>query len=346
MSGRNESLLVTAFDQRWKDYRIQFKTCRREFSEEAVHDLRIAARRFLAVLDIIRALDPQPRVQKTRRFFKDDLDELDELRDVQVMLVELEETLARIPELILFQPYLQKREKRLLRAARQQAKDWPSSGLKKRVGKTRAALEKLTADEGFTSALLQAVDNAFARVKQDYDQMDAQKPASIHQMRIAFKKFRYMVEIVQPALPIPSKNYFKGMHDYQSRMGDIRDISILLIALEEFAEDGMPTLDSKPIRRYFEKHLATLVTTFLEDKGELHTFWRAAPDQPFPWEKRHDPVHHPSRHRNSSGPQRGRRRQSASTDRKRAPEDVQDRAGPEGTGNADRPDSDQPVPAS
>ena len=67
---RDGALLITALDGRWENYRVQVKTCRREFSEEAVHDLRVATRRLLAVLDIARALDPNPRLQKTRRFLK------------------------------------------------------------------------------------------------------------------------------------------------------------------------------------------------------------------------------------------------------------------------------------
>ena len=44
-----ESHLLSAYDLRWKNYRSQYKTCRIEFSEEAVHDLRVTARRLLAV---------------------------------------------------------------------------------------------------------------------------------------------------------------------------------------------------------------------------------------------------------------------------------------------------------
>ncbi len=54
------TLLLEAIDQRWEKYREQIKTCRREFSEEAVHDLRVAARRLLALVDLIRAISPHP----------------------------------------------------------------------------------------------------------------------------------------------------------------------------------------------------------------------------------------------------------------------------------------------
>ncbi len=168
MPGEAEHNLVAALDQRWNDYRAQFKACRREFTEEAVHDLRVAARRFLAMLDIIRALDPQPRIQKIRRFLKNQLDDLDDLRDAQVMLVEISETLERLPQLNLFQVHLQKREKRLLRAARKQIRNSRPSEPRKRIERIRAALEKQTPQEGFSTRPLQAVDNAYLRAMQAY----------------------------------------------------------------------------------------------------------------------------------------------------------------------------------
>ncbi len=106
MATETENALTIALVQRWNDYCAQSKTCRQEFSEEAVHDLRVAARRFMAVLDIVRAINPHPRVQKTRRYLKDQLDDLDDLRDVQVMLVEISESIEHLPALQLFQEHL------------------------------------------------------------------------------------------------------------------------------------------------------------------------------------------------------------------------------------------------
>ena len=138
---QESALLITALDERWESYRMQVKTCRREFSEEAVHDLRVATRRLLAVLDIARALDPNPRLQKTRRSLKDQLDDLDDLRDVQVMRVEVSETIENFPELKPFEIHLQEREKHLLRLARKQINALKLSELKKRIAKISVSLK-------------------------------------------------------------------------------------------------------------------------------------------------------------------------------------------------------------
>src|SRR5688500_11304938 len=117
MEPLTESPLLSSLDERWKKYRGQYKTCRMEFSEEAVHDLRVTARRMLAILDIARGLTPHARVQKARRDLKDMIEELDELRDVQVLLVEISENIEFLPGLKPFQKSLKKREAKLLRAA-------------------------------------------------------------------------------------------------------------------------------------------------------------------------------------------------------------------------------------
>ena len=57
-------LLLEALEKRWKNYRVELKRCRAEFSNEAVHDLRVAVRRLLAVIELLNAISPRPRLQK------------------------------------------------------------------------------------------------------------------------------------------------------------------------------------------------------------------------------------------------------------------------------------------
>jgi len=342
---QNNALILAALDERWENYRRQVKTCRQEFSEEAVHDLRVSTRRFLAILDIARAIDPHPRIQKMRRFLKDQLDDLDDLRDVQVMLVEGSETIENFLDLKSFEAHLEEQEKHLLRWARKQINALKLSELKKRIEKISEALKKRIVEESFSAQLFRTVDNAYLRTMQAYVQVDASQPSTIHRLRLAFKKFRYMSEVIQPLIPDYPESHFEHMHQYQSTMGDIQDIETFLNALTDFTESGASSFDPRPIRSFYEKRHTELTAAFVEDKGELIAFWRAAPDQSFPWENNHDPIHHPSRHRRGRGNVR-RRRQPASADRQRSEEDALHRPGAEGVGKPTRPDPDQSLPAS
>src|SRR5215213_431173 len=114
--------MLAALDDRWKKYRAELKRCRAEFSNEAVHDLRGAARRMLALIRLLNSISPRPRLQKLNRAFKDQLGEFDDLRDTQVILAEISETLQELPQLQGFQDYLQGTETRLLKTLRKKLK--------------------------------------------------------------------------------------------------------------------------------------------------------------------------------------------------------------------------------
>jgi len=339
------NVLSDSLAERWDKYRAQLKTCKDEFSEEAVHDLRVATRRLLAVMDLLRILDPHPRVKKVRRVLKDQLDSLDELRDTQVMLVDISESMTEFPDLQRSEEHLQGREKKLMRKARKEIKSLRLSELKNRIEKSRASWEVNVPGEELTARLLSAVDQVYARAKQAFGEIEAAQPPSIHRFRVAFRKFRYTVEIVNPVLKYYPEAYLQQMHDYQSRMGDIQDATIFLNTLAEYAEQTDSATLLAPVHDSFENHRTELLAKFMEGKEEFHLFWRASPDAKFTWEKNNESVHRSSRHRSAGGNTRIRRRQSSPADRKGQKKNAEDSAGIKGNGDKTPPDSDQSVPA-
>jgi CHAD domain-containing protein len=271
-------------DQRWEKYRTDLDTCRAEFTEVAVHDLRVATRRLLAVLELIRALDPHPRVKKLRRNLKNQLDGFDHLRDVQVMLVDISKNIEGLPELQPFQQQLQKREKRLLRAAKKHVRAIKQSAFNNRLLKVREKLAAIPTDE-LPPRLLKAVDEAYLTVRQRYGVMNPFRPASIHSLRVAFKKFRYMVECIQPTLQNFPEAQFKRMQNYQTLMGNIHDAEVFLDTLADFSARHNQ-FNPEPVRRLYEQTFAQALSVYLEKKGKVETFWRATPETDFPWEQK------------------------------------------------------------
>jgi len=278
------TLLLDSLNTRWDTYQAELKTCRREFSEEAVHDFRVAARRLLSSLDLLRALIQDPRIQKIRRILKDQLDNLDDLRDVQVLLADISEIIHEIPALHPFQEYLQHKEKKLLRAARKEIKSLKIADLSTRIRKLNKAIEAFTQTEPETG-LFSAVDEAYAVVNQRYALVDPTQPTTIHRLRIAFKKFRYMIEAIYPILENPPADYLKRMHNYQATMGDIQDMEVALQELADFGEIAPADYDPEPVRSQYKERHTLALSRYIEDKGEVVTFWRSAPNQPFFEEK-------------------------------------------------------------
>lgn len=276
-------LLLDALEKTWKDYRKELKRCRAEFSNEAVHDLRVATRRILAMVELLHSISPRPRLRKMSRAFKEQLDEFDDLRDTQVILAEISEILQELPQLQEFQKHLQYAEEKMLRNLRKRIKKFETSEITKRIRKTHEAIEAEGNDD-LESQVMQAVDDAYLLTQQRLSWVDVTRAATIHRVRIAFKSFRYMMEIIHPLLPnFPIEN-LKRMNDYQSLMGEIQDVEVFTQTLADFSEyTSFPDLES--VRRYYERRHAEAISAYIEDMNQLHIFWRSAPDQPFPWEK-------------------------------------------------------------
>src|SRR5512135_3622582 len=97
-----QELLSGSLEQRYLKYLDERQRCHDDFSEDAVHDLRVASRRLLALLTLLQFVDPQPYSKKLSRIFKKQLDDLDDLRDTQVMRAEISEAAATLPEIAPF----------------------------------------------------------------------------------------------------------------------------------------------------------------------------------------------------------------------------------------------------
>jgi len=276
-------LLVEALVNRWKNYRMELKRCRAGFSNEAVHDLRVATRRMLALIQLLNSISPRPRLQKLARAFKDQLDEFDDLRDTQVILAEISEILQELPQLQEFEKHLQFTEEKMLRTLRKKIKNLETSEVTRRIRKTHESIEG-EMENDLETQIMQAIDDAYLLTKQRYAWIDLVRPATIHRVRIAFKSLRYMVEIIHPMLnDFPTDN-LKRMNDYQSLMGEIQDAEVFAQTLADFSEHAsFPDLE--PVRRYYERRHAEAISAYVEKKNQLDTFWRPAPEGPFPWEK-------------------------------------------------------------
>lgn len=277
------NLLLAALEERWRKYRIELKRCRAEFSNDAVHDLRVATRRMLALIQLLNSISPRPRLKKLSRVFKDQLDEFDDLRDTQVILARLSGIMHELPQLNDFRENLQFSEIRLLRVLGRRVKRLEIPKIAKRIRKTYEAIKSKTNNNNGLQ-LLQAVDDSFLRVRKRFSVVDVAHPATIHRVRVAFKSFRYMVEIVHPLLPdFPIEN-LKRMNEYQTLMGEIQDAEVFTKTLEDYAEHASLS-DPEPVRRYEKKRQADVLSAYVNGMNQLATFWRSAPDQPFPWEK-------------------------------------------------------------
>jgi len=258
-----------------RQYRARLERCRGKFSEPAVHALRIATRRMLAVTELLAAVGVGKNPPRIRRIFKRRLDAFSPLRDTQVqhqLFAALQRQFSVVREL---NQWLRKRERKLVKALRRDVKSLRLGRLErwlKAVEKALGCMESATA-AGLLPQVTSAINKAFTRVATLHAAVRADRPATIHRLRIAFKHHRYLCELLQPLWPALAELNLKAMRRFQKLMGDIQDCEVMLagitaaVAAEQVSFPAVTELRQAVLTRRVRR-----TKTFLDKAGQLREF--------------------------------------------------------------------------
>lgn len=272
--------LADSLHTRSRRYRKQLRRCQRRFSEEAVHDSRVETRRLLAIVELLCAFLPEREVQKARRALKRHLDTFDQLRDTQVQLVYVGRMTRVFPAARPFHGWLQQREARFTRKTRKAVEHIKTKRLSLRIAcfeKEICRQRKRTSRARAFEIEMREINQAFARVVQLCRRVKAANTATIHRTRVAFKRFRYMVEALSPLLPVVTEEHRRAMRGYQSLMGDIQDVEVLLAALDKFIRDQeLKGESARQLREELARRRQWLIRVYLNAAGKLRAFWPPA----------------------------------------------------------------------
>lgn len=274
-------LLVKRLDECWGKYLAELKRTRREFANEHVHDLRVSIRSLMAVIELGSAVAHGKRLKKSQQMVKSQLDAFDELRDTQVQITLVDELPEYMAELVPYRAHLQKREKKLVARLKRKIEATSAGGLARQVARLRKVLLAKELPES-ASAILLVVDAAWSVVMQRQAAVRVDHLRSIHHLRLAFKKFRYMVENIYPLLPDPPEELRRQLHDYQAKMGHIQDAVVGAQMLTDFAAKSGMEFPAATTR--FDAVQHSRVQVFVEAMKMVNTFWRMAPGAKFPWQ--------------------------------------------------------------
>ena len=143
-------------------------------------------------------------------------------------------------------------------------------------------MENTLTGTGVAGQILAVVDEAYANVLWKQVNIDPANLASVHAMRIAFKKFRYMLEVASPLIPPMPPSRPRVLHNYQGMMGDIQDVVVMLAFIDRFAAEN-PQFDVSPVRAIVVQKLDERMVYFLGRINRLKQFWRKSPTTRFPW---------------------------------------------------------------
>jgi CHAD domain-containing protein len=274
------ALMLGSLHDRWQSFRAELKRCRKKYSEEAVHDLRVATRRLISTLDLVDRIHPEANLRKTRRALKRQLDLFGPLRDVQVQLLTIEKMLSSFPELQEFHNFLVKRERKLTQRLGIELKRVKTGKIRKRIALAARQLATLpdtpAVQQEQRAEAIRAVEMAFNRVIERKHVIAPTDGSAIHRMRVAFKKFRYMVESLAPVRGRASGKQLKAMNAFQGSMGDIQDAEVLLSNVQGYAS-GRGIEGEAALGRALEelsRRRTALIETFLRSADRVFTFWK------------------------------------------------------------------------
>lgn len=272
-------LLSESLHLQWRRYRKRLKRCQEHFSEKAVHDSRVETRRLLATVELLRAFIPEHSLKKSRRALKDHLDSFARLRDTQVQLVYVGHLVRAFPAAREFRAWLREREARFIRDTRRAIKKIKTRRLGRRLASFELQLKQSRAEttpERSFSKAQGAIRLAFARVAQLCRCVSAADTETIHRTRIAFKRFRYMVDALSPLLPAVTEQHRQAMRGYQSMMGDIQDVEVLISTLEKYMKREQNDRATRQLRAEFASRRRQLIRVYLNAAGKLRLFWPLA----------------------------------------------------------------------
>jgi CHAD domain-containing protein len=196
------------------------------------------------------------------------------LRDTQVQLLRVKEMLPGFSSLELFHTVLMLRERRVLKQIAERVMKVNQTQLRTNFTQCLVHMRRLFRNPHVRGAVETALEGALAaayvRVTSMRSQLGRRDPAAVHKMRVAFKKFRYVSEIVQPGV---KRNVRKVMNAYQTTMGDLHDVEVLRENVRTFAAQQPQPAILMPVQQELTRQLIQKMADFMKSANGFHAFY-------------------------------------------------------------------------
>jgi CHAD domain-containing protein len=176
---------------------------------------------------------------------------------------------ARYPQLEAFERSLAGKEDRTARKVRKLLKQGPG------LGHSMAQARRHARKQIHPETILKFIDKRFLKVLELEARLDPSDSQTIHEMRLAFKKFRYTCEVAQPIIrKRAGAKQLKRFRAFQTTMGDIQDMEILSEALSKWARKRAVEQELAPVFEELKSERQRRIETFMASAGQVHSFWK------------------------------------------------------------------------
>jgi CHAD domain-containing protein len=272
--------VIGALDERHRNFVLQLARVRRRPSEPGVHDLRVATRRLIAVLDLVSDVVAVPSLLRRRKALRKFLKGCNLLRDAHIRQMALARLRPGYAAIGMVLRQMKTQESVLLRDMGRNTRAFDAASVQAAVVEAEEALLKLGMNAALESSsrmiLMGSVAKAFARVVRRKELLNASDPATVHQLRVAFKKLRYSLEILSPLLPWVTSDLRSQMNAYQTSMGKVQDTAVVLESIAAFERTHPLTgrLALVEVRQVLLRRQRELLDSFLMRAKSVYSFWR------------------------------------------------------------------------
>jgi CHAD domain-containing protein len=213
--------------------------CAQKPKGKRVHALRVATRRLQSALQLACAMGVKPKPRLKRQ-----LDELllflSPVRDVHVAQCSLEALAPRPPGVGRLTEFFSARERRLEHKASRRLATFDVVGFERDIARVSGELVARCAVEQGSDAVSAALRGELMRqhlkVERRRRSANAQRPKSLHRLRLTLKRYRYDLEALAAVLPREGAELSQRIAQLQDHLGDAHDAHWLAERTRELAK--------------------------------------------------------------------------------------------------------------
>ena len=278
-----KTAVVARLDELLKGFTFQMANCQMDAAPETVHDLRVVIRRLIAFMDVIRGTVPSKSGREIQKALGSLRDCVNDLRNLQVMVPELEEPVLQGEALEVFRLYLQAKIRKQAARVEEKVASFNIMKFIRKANTLREMLAEIIPSEEPPLRFEENLDKLFRRVSKRVKGLDPGDPRSFHSLRTALRDFRYRLEVIKPLLPGYPEENIKLLKQAQDALGEVQNRAVFLAVVDAFAASS-PEVDTSGLREYFGQRLQEAISA-AEEYKEFSSLWRPDEGAPFPWQQ-------------------------------------------------------------
>lgn len=218
-------------ETRWDKFCARLEVCQSDCTVESVRKLRVGLRKLLTSLNASLQVADSRAGQKALARLNKHRKALGALRDLQMQCERLGSLHAQSASADELLDWLKKKEHKELRRLSSALQKLKTGQLHKQIRKAASKAQRTLnkRQEPPEAVWRRLLLKASQQLKRRHQALDRQDLETIHDLRIAFKKFRYLKEASYPDIE------FGALKAFQDRMGEVQDWEVLLKTIHRYS---------------------------------------------------------------------------------------------------------------